>query len=212
MSNGERIPFLYMHEIAQRLWQYLAPAVRQHDIAGSVRRHASNPHPPPNATCGDIELVLDADREAVLDYLKAKPEQFRQIRGGSRLVTFAIHLTLKGRMVAIPVQLNFAMTLTHLLWGTVSNYGWKWWLATGDATWNQLAVLERRFGGLKPPYLHKAASKTTEGFLHREGRPCHTPDEASVFALYGIPFVPPHLRNEVTVRELRMQGTRAKVG
>jgi hypothetical protein len=211
MSSGERIPFVYMPAVAERLWHYLAPAVRQHDIAGSVRRHASNPHPAPNATCGDIELVLDADREAVLECLLAKPEQFRRISGGDRLMNFAIHLAIQGRMVAIPVQLNFATTLETLLWGRVSNYGWKWWLATGDAVWNRLAVLEYKFGGLKPKHVHKAEGGPTEGFLHTGGTPCHTPDEQSVFDLYEIPFVPPHLRNEVTIRQLRMQRAGANV-
>jgi DNA polymerase/3'-5' exonuclease PolX len=211
MSTGDRLPFRVMYPIAQRLWDYLAPVVRQHDIAGSVRRHASNPHPPPNATCGDIELVLDADREAVMDSLRAKPEQFRAIAGGPRLVTMAIHLAIRGQMVVIPVQLNFASTLESLLWGRVSNYGWKYWLATGDATWNRLVVLERKFGGLKPATVHKAESGPTGGFLHIGGMPCHTPDEQSVFDLYGIPFVPPYRRNDITVREVRVQSIGVKV-
>ena len=204
MSSGDRIPFPYMDEIAKRLWHYLAPAVQQHDIAGSVRRHAADPHRPATATCGDIELVLDADREAVVALLRAKPEQFRQISGGRRLVKGEIHMPIKGRGAVIPVQLNFATTLESLLWNRVSNYGWKLLLATGDAAWNQMAVTDLRYRGFKPSHLHRVEARCpTSGFLHSDNNPCHTPDEESVFALYGIPFVPPYRRNEVTAHEVR---------
>lgn len=204
MSNGTRLPFVYMNEIAKRLWHYLAPAVRRHDIAGSVRRHATDPHCPATATCGDIELVLDGDREAVIGLLNTKPKEFRHISGGTRLLKCEIHMPMKGRGVVIPVQLNFATTLESLLWNRVSNYGWKLLLATGDAAWNHLAVTDLRLGGFKPIHLHRVeARRPTTGFLHIDNDPCHTPDEASVFALYGIPFVPPHRRTEGTAREIR---------
>lgn len=206
MSSGDRIPFVYMHEIAKRLWHYLAPAVRRHEIAGSVRRHAADPHCPVTATCGDIELVLDGDPEAVVARLRAKPEQFHHISGGRRLIKCEIHLPIKGRETVIPVQLNVATTLDSLLWQQVSNYGWKLLLATGDAAWNHLAVTDLRHGGFKPSHLHRVeARRPTTGFLHIDNEPCHTPDEESVFALYGIPFVPPYRRTEVTAREIRMQ-------
>lgn len=204
MSTGDRLPFPYMHEIAKRLHAYLAPAAQQYDIAGSVRRHADDPQCPTNATCGDIELVLDADREAVVDLLRAKPDQFRNISGGQRLVKCKIHMPIRGRAAVIPVQLNFATVLKSLLWDHVSNYGWKLLLATGDAMWNQLVVLDLKFGGLKPAHIHRVeANRSTTGFLHIDNNPCHTPDEESVFNLYGIPVVPPHRRNETTAREVR---------
>ena len=204
MSTGARLPFPYMYEIAKRLHAYLAPAAQEHDIAGSVRRHADDPQRPVTATCGDIELVLDGDRKAVVDLLHAKSQQFRNISGGQRLVKFEIHMPIRGKDAVIPVQLNFATILESLLWERVSNYGWKLLLATGDAMWNQLVVLDLKFGGLKPPHIHRVeAHRSTTGFLHIDNNPCHTPDEESVFALYGIPYISPHRRNEITAREMR---------
>lgn len=209
MSNGERYPFDMMLFIAEHLRDYLAPAVHQCDVAGSVRRHNGDPKRPQNATCGDIELVLDGDRDTVMTYLNAAPTRYEAISGGERLVKFTLYLPARGRDVRIPVQLNFATTLTSLLWGTVSNYGWKLLLATGDAEWNQFLVLNRKHGGLKPDRIHKAEKSTastisTIGFLHINTEPQHTPTEQHVFDLYGIPFVEPHRRTGATARELRV--------
>jgi hypothetical protein len=204
MSSGDRYPYEVMKAFADSLWSYLAPVVRLHDVAGSVRRYSSDPNPPKHATCGDIELVLDADREAVMDYLRAKPDRCQDISGGERLVKFVLRHHARGKDVRIPVQLNFTRTL-NTMWGTVNNYGWKYLLATGDYEWNQILVLERKFGGLKPAHIHKADGGPTSGFLHIDGEPLDTPTEQHVFDFYGIDFVQPHRRNAVTAREIRAQ-------
>jgi hypothetical protein len=203
VSKGHRLPYPLMRRFADHLWQYLAGAVRMHDVAGSVRRFAAYPSLPPGADCGDLELVLDGDRETVYRKLRAKPNAFRHISGGERLLKFQWHHPVAGREVVIDVQLNFATTLHTLEWGTVNNYGWKLLLATGDAAWNRLLVLDRRYGGLKPCTVQFLEGRTS-GFIHLADTPQHTPTERDVFDLYGLPYVAPHRRNEVTVRELRV--------
>lgn len=208
MSAGERYPFEVAKMLADSLYNYLAPAATEHHIAGSVRRLSEDPKRPDDATCGDIELVLSADRQHLLSLLMAKPDKFRDVTGGDRLLKFNVHLPARGRGLVMPVQLNLASTLTSLMWGTVSNYGWKLLLATGDAEWNQFMVLNRKHGGLKPDRIHKAeppkaSTISTIGFLHINTDPQHTPTELEVFNLYDLPHVPPHRRNATTARELR---------
>jgi hypothetical protein len=203
MSDNPRLPYATMKLIADALWDYFAGTVALHDIAGSVRRLASYPTLPKGADCGDIELVLDADRQTILAKLMASPSRFKQVTGGERLIKCEMHLTGRGKPLVVAVQLNLATTLHTLEWGTVNNYGWKYFLATGDADWNRLMVLDYRAGGLKPPTIRFVEGRTS-GFLHINNTPQHTPTEQAVFDLYGLPHVEPHRRNEVTARELRV--------
>lgn len=204
MSQGQRLPYATMKLFADWLWDYFASSVTQHDVAGSIRRFASYPALPKGADCGDIELVLDGDRQAILAKLMAYPSRFKAVSGGDRLIKCEMHLAGRGGSLVVAVQLNLAATLDSLLWGRVNNYGWKLMLATGDADWNRLLVLERRYGGLKPAHLQKAEKGPTSGFIHIKDTPQHTPTEQAVFDLYGLPYVEPHRRNEVTARELRV--------
>lgn len=202
MSAGQRYPYPYMFALADNLRGLFSDAVERVAIAGSVRRHYDNPARFGDETCGDIELVISGDRDAVLAILNARPA-FHNISGGQRLIK--CELVTKNSRATVPVQLNFATTLNTLEWGTLSNYGWKLLLATGDWEWNRAIVTDVRHGGLKPANITKADGGPTSGFLHRGLVPQSTPTEESVFDLLGIPFVPPHRRHGVTAREIRAQ-------
>ncbi len=202
MSQGQRHPFDFVQQVANHLWTYLSPAAPRIAIAGSVRRLSCDPKRPADATCGDIELVLDGGRQEVGALLSKRPEVFHDISGGERLVKCNLH-TRAGAIV--PVQLNFATTISTLEWGALNNYGWKMILATGDWEWNRQFVLDRRYGGLKPSQLEKAEKGPTRGFWHEGDTPKHMPTEQDVFDLFGLPFVEPHRRTAVTARELRTQ-------
>lgn len=205
MSTGPRYPWHFMTRLATSLWTYLASLTDRLHTAGSIRRLDSDPYRNPTTTCGDIELVLgDVTADEVRALLARKPDAFPHVSGGERLIKTDWHVTSGGVAYVVPVQLNLATTLHTLEHGTLDNYGWKLILATGDAEFNHLLVTPLAYGGLKPRHLGKAPAKSPyDGFWHHGTFPVSTPDEAAVFALFGLPYVPPHQRNAAAVAHLR---------
>lgn len=79
--------------------------------------------------------------------------------------------------------------------GPQGNRGWIEMIRTGPAEWGRMCCIR---------WKHKTPNGTSEnGFLvDGEGEVHPTPDEASVFRLLGLQYIPPAARTEVLAKQL----------
>lgn len=175
MSTGKKLPLSIMAAVAGNIVERLAPFCERIEVAGSIRRC--------RPTVGDVEIVALPKRPLNLlgEAVTGVPSYLDTFLDGR--VTF----TKNG-----PLYKQFSYgkhTVDLFLPATPAHWGCVYFIRTGSNEWNQYVMRH-----LSPA----AAVQFQDGRLLRryDGTVLETPEEADVFKLLCIPFVPPQLRDD----------------
>lgn len=185
-----RIPLAEAEALAVELVALLRPACERVEIAGSIRRR--------KADVGDVEIVA-APRFAAA----------RDLFGGTAGVVNCLddlvsHLEAAGtltRRVSDKGATAWGSRLKRALYKGFpvdlfaafepATFGVIHVIRTGSAEFSHRLVTPRRLGGMLPDW-----AQVKDGAIwHRDGTKMPTPEEEDVFALLGIPVVPPEARS-----------------
>jgi DNA polymerase/3'-5' exonuclease PolX len=187
MSAGERKSLETARKYAEQLVKLLQPGCARIEIAGSIRRA--------RPLVGDIELVcipkmetmpvrmfpdeLVSALEPLLQKLKGK-QGWKAVRNGPSFKQFALGARFGG------MTLDLFIT-TPEKWAVI------FLLRTGNAAFSHWLVTHKRHGGALPGFLQIKDGRVWEigSYIHS---PCATPEEADVFRLLGLDFIPPEER------------------
>ena len=177
MSLGARIPWREGLAVAESISGRLRPIVERSKVAGSVRRR--------RPTVGDIEFVVEP-RLAVADLfgnrapavapVRALADELGRVtRGGDRMIQVTDLYGIEG------------LTLDLYLVHPPAN----WWcilaIRTGPADLGHQAVQLLRGRGLR----HEGGR-----ILRGDGSEYPVESEVDFFQAAGLPFLPPHLRDD----------------
>lgn len=173
MTTKTNVAYAQAIGIAVDLCNHLAICCRRIEIAGSIRRQT--------ATVGDIELVCVPDTYAIPSTLFETVEQSRlddwfgaagitPTKDGARYKQFAWQGLQVDLFVATP-----------------KNYGYIFMLRTGPADFARSMVTPAPYG-LKPPTVN-----VRDGFVYNypANQRLAVPDEAALFALWGMDYIAP---------------------
>lgn len=202
MSDGKPIPIDHARKLVNEVIDLLRPGCQRIEIAGSVRREKQTVH--------DLEIVAQphGDTLTLADELQMGGTFIKRPKPGWGQ-------RLKAGIYA-GQNVDIFISLPDRQWACT------YWLRTGGAEANHLMVTQKYRGGILPDDLvfcseqfwklpaSLATFKTEEverckkrgDFAPLGGEIIPTPDEADVFALAGLPFIPPRYRDERTYRAL----------
>jgi DNA polymerase/3'-5' exonuclease PolX len=191
-ATTTRVPLAEARAIAEELAELLRPACLRLEIAGSIRRGM--------ATIGDVDLLCEPKTEPILDMFDAPTGEVIDLLDARceellALDELAQRLDRNGRR-AWGRKLKRAVYrgLGVDIRACTDPAAWGAWLviSTGPADFNKALVTPRAQGGRLPPGFEW---KRDAGFhLYRYGGRVETPDEESVFAALGLPFMDPEDR------------------
>ena len=180
----DKKPHAHMIRIAERIQESLAPACeRGPEIAGSLRRQ--------KAEIGDIELI--AVPRPCLD-LFGQPAEITEVdlllmqwlgegkiaisKSGEKYKQFEVIGSQGTRY-----QVDLFLQPDPATWGV------NMMIRTGSAEFSRRMVTKQSLGGLMPDYC-----SVREARIWIFGQPQETPEEADVFALYGMDYIDPPQR------------------
>lgn len=154
-----------------------SPVCQRIEIAGSIRRKAPE--------CKDIEIVCIPDKwklEQLLNNMKAHSKIFFVKNGKSYK------------------QFKWSGQTIDLFICKPENWGWIYFIRTGNDNWNKKALQHYRRVYKFPEDRNADGSykvkASHEGFLlDVNGNRINTPEEKDVFDLLEMPFVEPQYRN-----------------
>lgn len=199
-DQATRIPLAQAEQLAAEVLNYLSPAAKRIQIAGSIRRRK------PDAK--DIEIVAETRLIETTDL-------FNQPAGTISTLDVRCNLLVQGTeaprglfelrrdkdghprwgdrykaMVykGVPVDLFIVRPDTGQQWGLILA------IRTGPSAFSKALVTRKRSGGLLPDDCQVDQGAIYRGFgLRREL--VATPEEDDVFRLVGLPFVEPPRRD-----------------
>jgi DNA polymerase/3'-5' exonuclease PolX len=189
MSEHPKRPRLEMHAAAERLIAELGPYCERIEIAGSIRRRA--------AQCADIELLCiprcEPERDAS-DLFRAVV--VNRLDGYCRTQLDAGRFTHRRNVLGAPafgkrykrlavdgVPLDLFSVLAP------ASFPLLWLIRTGPTDFGRRLVTTRAKGGWLPDECH-----VRDGAVWRAGARLELADEAAVFALMGLQYLAPELR------------------
>jgi DNA polymerase (family 10) len=194
MSSTEtRIPLAQAEALAQALVARLEPVTRRCAIAGSIRRR--------RPTVGDIELLAVPRLHTLPDLFGDDGSEHNMLDGLVRewLDTGVVEHRLDKngrpscgerykRLRYQGVALDLFVCLPPAEWGVL------YLIRTGPADYGHTFVTPRSQGGWLPDYL-----RVKDGAIQRrdDGTILPTPEEADVYRLLGLTYVPPEQRDRV---------------
>lgn len=201
MPSTERVPRSDAIAVAKRFVAALGGTYDQLVVGGSLRRRLAFVH--------DIEVVATPRVEAVDEVIPGLfGEDVRQVqvnRLDARMeemlavgqVQKRLDVAGNPRWGSALRYLTFDGAPVDLFTPVAARFGWILLLRTGPAAFSRQLVVPKgqrtkdRRPGLMPAYI-----KPDEGWLtyRTSGERISTPDEQSVFDLFGIPFVDPWSR------------------
>lgn len=203
MSTGIKRPYEQVFLLADGMRAKLAPFCKRVEIAGSVRRQ--------QALCGDLEFVCIADGERLNEYLNGLlatgkinhvavgPKKTR--RWGEKMKSFTFEISDR------PMQVDVFIT-------TPDRWGYNFLIRTGSSGFSNRMVTpvgvrtHNGLPGLMPPDFF-----CLECLVYGPGGLCATPEEADIFALWGMAYVAPGERTDaykpVTVAQAKPTYTTA---
>lgn len=179
MSESTKRPYSQMYGIACGLVERLRPACQRIAVAGSIRRK--------KAMIGDIEIVAiptpitdlfgtPVSTTLVDATLAVWPIRF--VKNGQKYKQF----TFEGRS-------GETYTVDLFLQPDPATWGINYMIRTGSPEFSKRMVTRRSLGGYMPDDLRVDGAR-----VWRNGTAIETPEEADVFALWGMDFVEPEDR------------------
>ena len=205
MSTGPRQPLATAQQIAERLCHAIIPVCRRGPfVAGSVRRG--------ERSVGDIEIVCEPiqlnnllHRLGQIGITTTGGERARRLTHPIGGLPVTIHLTQ-------PEEAHHQAGLFTSTAPRGANFGYIYMIRTGDGDFSHAMVTDVAHGGLRPPDIQCGGGVGT-GYVWRNGTAPHLPDEAALFAAWGLTaacqqlyradIVPPRHRNANAVQGLR---------
>ncbi len=194
MSSNTKLPYRQVFPLAEKLVERLAPACARIEIAGSLRRRC------PYA--GDIELVAIPKFErpvlgvtkqeewdwSALDHLLAQWDRAKQIdivkgsklRGRDRKYTQFVFVSNTGQQYTVDLFLQ----------PDPATWGVNLLIRTGSQDFSRRMVTPKAKGGWMPNELNVADARVWRG-----PEALATPEERTVFELWGMAYVRPEERN-----------------
>lgn len=151
------------------------------EVAGSLRRGRN--------TVGDIEIV-------------ARPKQARDLFGpadGEDQITAFLHSQKVPLEKDGPKQKAFVyrgIPVDLYLVEDRGRWGWRLLLSTGSAEFNKWIVTKQEHGGARPPDINMSGGWLER--VHQGGSisRLETQEEAHVFGVFGLPWIPPQYRQD----------------
>lgn len=194
MSSNTKLPYRQVMPLAEKLVERLAPACVRIEIAGSLRRQC--PY------VGDIELVaipkfvrpvlgqtpVECWGWSELDHLLAKLESAKQIdilkggklRGRDRKYTQFAFVSNAGQQYTVDLFLQ----------PDPATWGVNLMIRTGSQDFSRRMVTPKAKGGWMPNEFNVADARVWLG-----PDAVTTPEERTVFELWGMAYVRPEERN-----------------
>lgn len=189
------IPLATAHAVAQRVAATLLATTTQAHIAGSVRRG--------KPACRDIDLVLCPRFDEDLGGgFAGWSRGFLAAVRDCPLWTLETALKPDSRKVTVRSRKDARLKIE--LWlATPWRVGWIYLLRTGPSDFTHELVTLAGMGLLTsaPGSIYKF----TDGGLVCDGAPVRTPDEETVFAELGLPFLYLGSRSAAVLRELQRE-------
>lgn len=179
MSDTVKRPYAQVLHVANTLVTMLHPACHRIEIAGSLRRK--------KAMVGDIEIVAiprlhtnligePLDTSEVDDLLAKWPITLH--KNGAKYKAFSFEW-----------QPGWTFKVDLFLQPDPATWGYNYMVRTGSADFSKKMVTPQAYGGYKPQGI-----EIREARVYRSGALLDTPEEADIFKVWGMDFVPPEQR------------------
>lgn len=171
-----KLPLRDAEQLAQQLCEQLKPYCHRVEIAGSIRRCKGE--------VGDIDLLALPIFET--DMFGNASEDHKLNGVNWELYGQVVKNGNKYKQIALieGVHLELSIVTPPAQWGTL------FLIRTGPEEFSHRFVKPKRFGGMLPSYL-----RVKDGAMWSNNHIIPTPEEADVFGLIGIAWVPPELRS-----------------
>ncbi len=186
MSGAARLPLDRARRLAWEVVVLLQDQCERIEVAGSIRRAKPD--------VGDVEIVCvpkisETATGLFGDILDRRDELHARCQSLVEDGVFAHRLASNGqhafgerlkRLTYGRVALDLFCVLPPAQWGLILA------IRTGPAEFSRRLVTPRRMGGLLPDWL-----KVHDGAIWHGVDPVPTPEEADVFRVLGLPYIPP---------------------
>lgn len=177
-----KIPLKLAGSIAMEVAAQLGPTTKRLVIAGSIRRCKPE--------IGDIEMVIEPTLEtyALLDQWLATGKALHRENSqcwGAKARSMRWPMPDSSNVAANYIQIDMFLQPDPATWGC------NMFLRTGSAEFNMNMFRKRNRGGWMPDYLNMHDARIWAGI-----KALDTPDEESIFALWGMEPVDPTKRTE----------------
>lgn len=180
MSEHPPQPYATMMRTAECLVERLAPACHRIEIAGSLRR--KKPY------CSDIEIV--ARPKPILNLFGEPSERTELTELDALLDSFPLTFTKRGRKMQ---QFWFDGTTmpfyVDLFLPDADTWGVVYLMRTGSPAFSKKMVTRQSWGGYKPDIYEVEHAR-----VWRDGVAQSTPEEESIFDLWGMEWMAPEVR------------------
>ena len=178
MSDTEKRPYVQVKKVADSLVEALSPACHRIEIAGSLRRKRE--------MVGDIELVAIPKR---LTNLIGEPMETTEV--DNLLARWPVDLHKNGqkyKAFSLEWRPGWTFKVDLFLQPDPATWGYNFMVRTGSAEFSKAMVTPQ-------PYGYKPQGFEIDGArVWHNGVLLDTHEEADVFKLWGMAFVPPEER------------------
>lgn len=182
MSKSELppLPLVEAEALAQELMRLLMPGCKLLTTAGSIRRR--------KPLVNDIELVALPDEVPALDLFGFPIKGQTDSNLTPILAELGLTYTKNGPKYK---QFTYGGRTVDLFLPDANTWGWTLTLRTGSADFTKWLVTEKAKGGAKPRHLSFSEGRIWNGLV-----PFETPEEADVFRILELEWIPPEARTD----------------